>query len=42
MELDLCGRRDLLRLGELFTSFIRYNHRLVKIGSVSAVQHTQS
>lgn len=36
MELDLCGRRDLLSLGELFTSFIRCNHRLVKMGSVSA------
>lgn len=42
MELDLCGRRDLLSLGEPFTSFVRYNHRLVKMGPVSAVQHTQS
>lgn len=40
MELDLCERRDLLSPGELLTSFIRCNHRLIKMGSVCCPAHT--
>lgn len=42
-ELDLCGRRDLLSLGELFTSLTRNNHRLIVMGgSVSVPPGTHS